>query len=51
VELVKQIARMATDGEKPLRPVKVTHIETHRGAVAKAATAPKPASAAKKPTQ
>jgi peptidyl-prolyl cis-trans isomerase A (cyclophilin A) len=51
VELVKQIARMATDGEKPLRPVKITHIEIHRGAVAKAATGAKPATAAKKPTQ
>jgi len=51
VELVKQIARMATDGEKPLRPVKITHIEIHRGAVAKAATAPKAAAPAKKPTQ
>jgi hypothetical protein len=49
--LVKQIARMATDGEKPLRPVKITHIEIHRGAVAKAATAPKAAAPAKKPTQ
>jgi len=27
VELVKKIARMATDGERPLRPVKITHIE------------------------
>jgi peptidyl-prolyl cis-trans isomerase A (cyclophilin A) len=51
VELVKQIARMATDGERPLRPVKITHIEIHRGAVAKAATGAKPATAAKKPTQ
>src|ERR1700675_3966534 len=30
VELVKSIARMATDGERPLRPVKITHIEIHR---------------------
>jgi len=29
VELVKKIARMATDGERPLRPVKITHIEIH----------------------
>jgi peptidyl-prolyl cis-trans isomerase A (cyclophilin A) len=50
VELVKQIARMATDGERPLRPVKITHIEIRRGAdaVAKPA-APKPAPGAKKP--
>jgi peptidyl-prolyl cis-trans isomerase A (cyclophilin A) len=51
VELVKQIARMATDGERPLRPVKVTHIEIHRaGAVAKPATAPKPSAGTKTPT-
>ena len=29
VELEKKIARMATDGERPLRPVKITHIEIH----------------------
>jgi len=29
VELVKKIARMATDGERPVRPVKITHIEIH----------------------
>src|ERR1035438_2381587 len=29
VELVKKIARMATDGESPLRPVKITHIDVH----------------------
>lgn len=39
VELVKQIARMATDGERPLRPVKITHVEI-QGAGAKPA-APK----------
>jgi peptidyl-prolyl cis-trans isomerase A (cyclophilin A) len=51
VELVKKIARMATDGEKPLRPVKITHIEIHRaGTAAKPATAPKPAAAPKSPT-
>src|SRR5271155_5967911 len=31
VELVKKIARMGTDGERPLRPVKITHIDIHRG--------------------
>ena len=31
VELVKTIARMATDGERPLHPVKITHIDI-RGA-------------------
>jgi peptidyl-prolyl cis-trans isomerase A (cyclophilin A) len=41
VELVKNIARMATDGERPLRPVKITHIEI-QGAGAKPA-APKAA--------
>jgi peptidyl-prolyl cis-trans isomerase A (cyclophilin A) len=29
VELVKKIARMGTDGERPLKPVKITHIEIH----------------------
>lgn len=49
VELVKKIARMATDGETPLRPVKITHIEIHgAGAPAKAA-APKPSAAVKRP--
>jgi peptidyl-prolyl cis-trans isomerase A (cyclophilin A) len=44
VELVKKIARMATDPrtDKPFRPVKINHIEIVRGAAAKpAATAPK----------
>jgi peptidyl-prolyl cis-trans isomerase A (cyclophilin A) len=45
VELVKKIARMATDGERPLRPVKITHIETHHTG----ASAPKPAAGMKKP--
>jgi peptidyl-prolyl cis-trans isomerase A (cyclophilin A) len=50
VELVKQIARMATDGERPLRPVKITHIEIQRGAAATAKPpAPKPAAGAKAP--
>jgi peptidyl-prolyl cis-trans isomerase A (cyclophilin A) len=51
VELVKKIARMATDGERPLRPVKITHIDVHRpgAAAAKPATAPKPSAAVKKP--
>jgi peptidyl-prolyl cis-trans isomerase A (cyclophilin A) len=52
VELVKQIARMATDGETPLRPIKITHIEIHRAATpaAKPAPAPKPSAAVKKPS-
>src|ERR1700680_3459084 len=50
VELVKKIARMATDGEKPLRPIKITHIETHRAGAAAAKPAHKPATTAKKPT-
>jgi peptidyl-prolyl cis-trans isomerase A (cyclophilin A) len=50
VELVKQIARMASDprNNRPFRPVKIVHI-----AITKAggpATAPNPAAAAKKPT-
>ncbi len=59
VELVKQIARMATDGERPLRPVKITHIEI-KGAAAKPAApklgapmtkpAPKPSAPVKKST-
>jgi peptidyl-prolyl cis-trans isomerase A (cyclophilin A) len=32
VDLVKKIARMARDGEHPLRPVKITHIEIRGGA-------------------
>jgi cyclophilin family peptidyl-prolyl cis-trans isomerase len=48
VELVKQIARMATDGERPLRPVKITHIDIQRGASAAAKPAvPKPAARTK----
>ena len=50
VELVKTIARMATDGERPLRPVKITHIDIHRaGAAAKPEGAPKPSAGTKKP--
>jgi peptidyl-prolyl cis-trans isomerase A (cyclophilin A) len=49
VELVKQIARMATDGEKPLRPVKITHIETHHTGGAAAKPAAKTPPPAKKP--
>ena len=49
LDLVKKIARMATDGERPLRPVKITHIEVHgAGSPAKPAT-PKPSAAVKKP--
>ncbi len=52
VELVKQIARMAADGETPLRPVKITHIEIHgAGASAKPAAAPKPAAGTKPPAK
>ena len=48
VELVKQIARMASDprSNRPFRPVKIMHI-TITGAGS--ATAPKPAAPAKKP--
>jgi cyclophilin family peptidyl-prolyl cis-trans isomerase len=42
VELVKKIARMAKDGESPLRPVKITHIE-----IRNASAAPKPAAGTK----
>ena len=52
VELVKQIARMATDGETPLRPIKITHIEIRKAGAssgAKPSTAPKPSAGTKKP--
>jgi peptidyl-prolyl cis-trans isomerase A (cyclophilin A) len=49
VELVKKIARMGTDGERPLHPVKITHIEIHHAGAAAAKTLAKPAAAAKKP--
>src|SRR5712671_5341515 len=49
VELVKKIARMGTDGERPLHPVKITHIEIHHAGAAAAKTPAKPAAAAKKP--
>jgi peptidyl-prolyl cis-trans isomerase A (cyclophilin A) len=45
VELVKKIARMATEGETPLRPVKITHIEIHTVGSAKAGTPKAPTSA------
>ena len=51
VELVKQIARMATDGERPLRPVKITHIEIHRAGGTAAKTAKPAAKAAPKATK
>jgi peptidyl-prolyl cis-trans isomerase A (cyclophilin A) len=41
VELEKKIARMATDGERPLRPVKITHIEIHRATASSAGATPK----------
>jgi peptidyl-prolyl cis-trans isomerase A (cyclophilin A) len=51
VELVKKIARMATDGERPLRPVKITHIDIHRAGTASAKPAParKPSAGVSKP--
>jgi peptidyl-prolyl cis-trans isomerase A (cyclophilin A) len=50
VELVKQIARMAVDGERPLRPVKIVHIEIHRAGAAAAKPEPKPSAGTKKPS-
>src|SRR5438477_11298172 len=47
VELVKNIARMATDGETPLRPVKITHIEIQHGGAAARPPSPRPAAGAK----
>ncbi len=49
VALVKQIARMSTDGERPLKPIKITHIETHHTGAAPAKPATK-ATPTKKPT-
>ncbi len=48
VDLVKKIARMATDGERPLRPVKITHIDIHRGAASSARMEPKASGGAQK---
>jgi peptidyl-prolyl cis-trans isomerase A (cyclophilin A) len=42
VELVKKIARMAKDGERPLHPVKINHIE-----IRTPAAAPKPSAGTK----
>jgi len=44
VELVKKIARMPTNGETPVHPVKIIHIEIHR-----AGTAARPAASPGKP--
>jgi len=52
VELVKQIARMASDpsNNRPLRPIKITHIEIHRaGATAAHKSTAKPSAGAQKP--
>jgi cyclophilin family peptidyl-prolyl cis-trans isomerase len=48
VELVKKIARMATDGERPRHPVKITHIDIHRAAAPSANIAPMAAADARK---
>jgi len=48
VELVKKIARMATDGERPLHPVKITHIEIHGAGASTAKVEPKPSAGVKK---
>ena len=44
VQLVKKIARMPTNGERPVHPVKIEHIEIHvpGASTAKPADAPKP---------
>jgi peptidyl-prolyl cis-trans isomerase A (cyclophilin A) len=54
VELVKKIARMTRDPstDRPFHPVKIEHIEIHRGAApasTPAKPAPKPPAASKKP--
>ena len=43
VELVKKIARMASDHDRPLRPIKIVHIEIHRAGASAVKPAPKPA--------
>src|SRR4029077_12170850 len=50
VELVKKLARMATDGERPLRPIKITHIEIHRAGTSSKPAVPKPSPAVRKPS-
>jgi peptidyl-prolyl cis-trans isomerase A (cyclophilin A) len=49
VELVKQIARMASDpsSNRPLRPIKITHIEIHGAGATAHKTTAKPATTAK----
>ncbi len=52
VTLVKQIARMTRDpsNDRPFHPIKITHIEIHRGGAAAAKPAmPKPSAGVKKP--
>jgi peptidyl-prolyl cis-trans isomerase A (cyclophilin A) len=51
VELVKKIARMASDpsDNRPLHPVKITHIEIHGAAASTAKTEAKPSASVKKP--
>jgi peptidyl-prolyl cis-trans isomerase A (cyclophilin A) len=51
VELVKTIARMATDGETPLRPIKITHIEIHGAGASAAKAPPKPSAGTQKSMQ
>ncbi len=48
VELVKKIARMPTDGERPVHPVKITHIDIHRATASSAGMASKPVSKTQK---
>ncbi|MGA3090799.1 MAG: peptidylprolyl isomerase [Terriglobales bacterium] len=49
VELVKKIARMATDGERPLRPVKITHIDIHGTGTSAHKAVAKPSAGMEKP--
>lgn len=51
VELVKQIARMASDPRNnlPLRPIKITHIEIHRAGTTAHKTTAKPSAGTQKP--
>ncbi len=52
VELVKKIARMASDpgNNRPVHPVKITHIDIHVPGGSAHKTAPKPSAGVKNPT-
>src|SRR6202167_1397777 len=47
VTLVKKIARMPANGETPVRPIKITHIEIHRAGTTAHKTTAKPSATAR----